>query len=122
MIASIHRRSIALLPGLPLAVLGCLAINSCGSSKKNSQSGSPYASYPSDGHYNPYPTGSQGSVPRYQEYTEAPPPPPEPKPKPKSKPSVASNSFRLLLEKIRDQEVRHDLANGFQQVRHRPLS
>lgn len=69
------------------AVSGCVALNSCSSSKNKAQAGGTdgaYASYPADGRYNPYPTGSQATTSHYQEYTEAPPPP-ETKPKPKSK-------------------------------------
>ena len=82
---------------LPLlaAALGCVAVNSCSSSKNNAApaggSNGAYASYPADGHYNPYPGGSQKTAPRYQEYADAPPPP-ESKPKAKSKSSGTTAS------------------------------
>lgn len=84
-----------LLPLLGTAVV-CALVSSCKSTKNNNtaQTGGSYASYPSDGHYNPYPTGGgqQYTAPQYQEYTEAPPPPPVVTTKPKSKPSSSSSS------------------------------
>jgi len=94
---SVSRRPLPHLPLLLAAGLGCVALSACNSTKpKYAQSGGggAYATYPSDGHYNPYPNAPQGTVTRYQEYTEAPPPPPleEPKPKPKPKSSGAAPS------------------------------
>ncbi len=55
-----------------------------------------YATYPSDGHYNPYPAGSKplatsSTQSQYQQYNEAPPPPSQPK---KSSTSASSTSTK----------------------------
>jgi LysM repeat protein len=96
MTALISRRLLFLLLPVSAAVLGCVAFSSCSSSKNKPQGGAngAYASYPADGHYNPYPTGgSQGATSHYQEYTEAPPPPEtKSKAKAKTKTSVAAVS------------------------------
>ncbi len=76
--------------------MGCVVVSSCSSSNNSAgQTGggnSAYASYPSDGHYNPYPTSGQNTAPRYQEYTEAPPPPPPTTSASKPKASSTSSS------------------------------
>lgn len=91
---------------LPVAALGCLALGSCGLSKKKAAENTAYtdgsyATYPSDGHYNPYPGSgshaSQASTPRYEEYTEEPPPPPS---RPKTtKPSGAGSTAKTAARK-----------------------
>lgn len=91
----ISRRPLPSVFLLLTAGLGCAAWSGCtSSSNKVAQSGGntgAYASFPADGHYNPYPNAPQGTVTRYQEYTEAPPPPaPEEEPKPKPKPSATT--------------------------------
>jgi LysM repeat protein len=56
---------------ISMAVCG-VALASCKSTQNTS--GDPYASYPADGSYHPYPAGQEGKY-KYQQYTEAPPPP-----------------------------------------------
>ena len=81
------------LPRLPILLLAVILsstvfLTSCNSDKKQAASqyatNGSYATYPSDGHYNPYPTGSKpaptsATNSQFQEYTEAPPPPSQPK-------------------------------------------
>lgn len=91
------RRPLPRLVIVLAAGFGCVALSGCGSSSHQAtRSGGntgAYASYPADGHYNPYPTAPQGTVTRYQEYTEAPPPPvEEPKPKVASSGATASRA------------------------------
>lgn len=94
------------------AATGCMVFNSCSSSKNGAAQSSgngAYASYPSDGHYNPYPGGGQNTAPSYQEYTEAPPPPPTTssssssssasKPKPKSSSTASTSSAKKTPKK-----------------------
>src|SRR5258708_5192693 len=58
----------------PLALACCLPLTSCSTSNKSDTSGQ-YASTGNDGHYNPYPAGSQPSSYKYQQYNQSPPPP-----------------------------------------------
>jgi LysM repeat protein len=84
------------------AVVGCLLLDSCKSTKNQAQAGSgngAYATYPADGHYNPYPGGSQKPASKYQEYTEAPPPP---ETKPKSKSKTKSSAATASSESVSD--------------------
>lgn len=59
---------------LSTALLCALPLASCSSTKKNGSTDGQYASYNNDGHYNPYPAGSQPTY-KYQQYNESPPPP-----------------------------------------------